>query len=153
MKTLQTYQIIALFLLGLLLISGCRQTENPTAPDATPPYAGEQSLLKVTGSPPDAACFRLAQSLDRANLRAAEGSAEEIKVVGNTTIYVGAGWSQSFPTITENVRRTVTPTSVRWANAISHIEIVYTTDGTAQALVRAWAQGEPNPGRLVCSTF
>lgn len=33
MRTLQTYLLVAFFLLGLVLISGCSQTEDPTAPE------------------------------------------------------------------------------------------------------------------------
>lgn len=46
MKTLQTYLFVTFFLLGLILITGCSQTEGPTTPEETPTYAGEQALLK-----------------------------------------------------------------------------------------------------------
>ena len=41
MKTLQTYLFVALFLFGLILMTGCNKIEAPTAADA-----GQQALLK-----------------------------------------------------------------------------------------------------------
>ena len=35
MKTLQTYLFVALFLLGLILITGCNRIETPTSPEGT----------------------------------------------------------------------------------------------------------------------
>jgi hypothetical protein len=44
MKNLHYLKYVALFFFGLILITGCNQTEAPTAPDT--PDAGQQSLLK-----------------------------------------------------------------------------------------------------------
>ncbi len=48
MKTLQTYLFVALFLFGLILMTGCNKIEAPTAADA-----GKQSLLKSSDDDDD----------------------------------------------------------------------------------------------------
>ena len=48
MKTLQTYLFVALFLFGLILMTGCNNIEAPTAADA-----GKQSLLKSSDDDDD----------------------------------------------------------------------------------------------------
>ncbi|MGH7454713.1 MAG: hypothetical protein ACRENG_25380 [bacterium] len=47
MRTLQTYLFVALFLLGVFLIPGCRETERPAAPEGTSPSASQPSLQKL----------------------------------------------------------------------------------------------------------
>ena len=46
MRTLQTYLFVALFLIGVFLITGCSETERPAAPGGTSPSAGKPSLQK-----------------------------------------------------------------------------------------------------------
>ncbi len=122
---------------GLLIaLMGC--SSDALDPTEDPPN------FAVTRGLSNAQCFALAQELDKTNLIAAENTAEEIRLFGDATIYVGAAWGQrtggGAPT------RFVKDNEIFWRPGVTHRRIQYATDGRVQAEIRPFGLA----GHAVC---